>query len=425
MADPTARAILCSKWANSMELPDRRQHVAAGRSWTEFRMSSPASTDVLIIGAGPTGLALAGALAQQDVSCLIIDQQPSGANTSRACVVHARTLETLEPLGVVPDLLTRGLKVPIFRIRVRDRVLLTVDFRHLPSAHAYTLMLPQCDTEAALLDRLAVLGRSVLRPCALTTIQSDADGATVTLRGPNGERVVRTRYLVGCDGMHSSVRRAADIPFDGGHYQENFVLADVHMDWPLSRDEVTLFYSAAGLVVVAPIPGRRFRVVATVPHAPVVPTASDIQALLDARGPPTGRACVRDMVWGSRFHIQHRVARTFRAGPVLLAGDAAHVHSPAGGQGMNIGIRDAVSLGGALKGVFCGDGDRALIEWAERRRRIARTVVRMTDRMTGAGTVSGRIDQHLRNAALGLIGHVPAARQAIALRLSGLNDRAA
>jgi 2-polyprenyl-6-methoxyphenol hydroxylase-like FAD-dependent oxidoreductase len=391
----------------------------------EFRMSSPASTDVLVVGAGPSGLALAGALAQRDVSCLIIDQQPAGANTSRACVVHARTLEALEPLGVVPDLLRRGLKVPIFRIRDRDGVLVTVDFRHLPSPYAYALMLPQCDTEAALLDRLAALGQSVLRPCSLTTIQSDADGATVTLRGPDSERVVRTRYLVGCDGTHSSVRTAADIPFDGGHYQEHFVLADVHMDWPLAGDEVTLFYSAAGLVVVAPIPGQRFRVVATVQHAPVVPTVSDIQALLDARGPQTCPACVHDIVWGSRFHIQHRVARTFRAGPVLLVGDAAHVHSPAGGQGMNIGIRDAISLGGALARVLCGDSDRALTEWAGQRRRIARTLVRMTDRMTRAATVSGRTDQHLRNAVVRLIGHVPAARQAIALRLSGLNDRAA
>jgi 2-polyprenyl-6-methoxyphenol hydroxylase-like FAD-dependent oxidoreductase len=244
-------------------------------------------TEVLVVGAGPSGLALAGALAQHGVSCLIVDQQPAGANTSRACVVHARTLEALEPLGVVPDLPARGLKVPIFRIRDRDRVLITVDFRQLPSRHAYTLMLPQCDTEAALLDRLAALGKSVLRPCALTALRSDAGGTTVTLRGPGGERVVRTRFLVGCDGMHSPVRTAASIPFDGARYQASFVLHDVRMDWPLSREEVTLFYSAKGLVVVAPIPDQRFRVVATVQQAPPLPAVSDIQALLDARGPRT------------------------------------------------------------------------------------------------------------------------------------------
>lgn len=338
--------------------------------------------------------------------------------------MHARTLDALEPLGVVPDLLARGLKVPIFRIRDHDRVLMTVDFRYLPSRHTYTLMLPQCDTEAVLLDRLAALGQSVLRPCALTALQSDVGGTIVTLRGTDGERVVRTRFLVGCDGMRSTVRTAASIPFDGGSYQENFVLADVRMDWPLSREEVTLFYSATGLVVVAPIPDRRFRVVATVQQASPVPAVSDIQELLASRGPQTRPACVHDIIWGSHFHIQHRLARTFRAGPVLLAGDAAHVHSPAGGQGMNIGIRDAMSLGDALTGVLRGNGDRALTDWAVQRRQIARTVVNMTDRMTRAATASNHVAQHLRNAVVQLIGHVPAARQGIALRLSGLRDLA-
>ena len=388
-------------------------------------MRFPSATDVLIVGAGPAGLALASELTRRDVASLIIDNQAAGANTSRACVVHSRTLEVLEPLGIVPDLLARGIEVPIFRVRDRDRPLLAVDFRTLPSRYAYTLMLPQSETEAVLLAGLEARGGSVLRPCALTAAQIDADGATARIRDAEGEHVLRTRYLVGCDGMHSTVRAEAGIPFEGGSYLEAFVLADVHMDWPLSREEVTLFYSPAGLVVVAPIPDHRFRVVATVKEAPDVPTVGDIQALLDARGPAASPALVRDIAWGSRFHIHHRVARTFRQGCVLLAGDAAHVHSPAGGQGMNIGIQDSVSLGGALAAAVGGGSDELLSAWAERRRRAARNVVRLTDRMTRAATIENRAGQVLRNAVVQLVGQVPAVRQAIAMRISELSERAA
>jgi 2-polyprenyl-6-methoxyphenol hydroxylase-like FAD-dependent oxidoreductase len=309
-------------------------------------MAVPASTDILVVGAGPSGLALASELARRGVSRLVIDRLPAGANTSRACVVHAGTLEVLEPSGVVPDLLARGVIVPMFRVRDRDRALLEIDFRNLPSAYPYTLMLPQSDTEAVLLARPQARGQTILRPCELTAVRSDAEGAAATVCDQNGEHNVRARYVVGCDGMHSTVREQAGIPFAGGSYHETFILADVHMDWPLSREEVTLFYSPAGLVVVAPMPDQRCRVVATVKHVPDVPTIADIQALLNARGPAGSPAQVRDIVWGSRFHVHHRLALIFRQRSVLLVGDAAHVHSPAGGQGMNTGIQDAVSLGG-------------------------------------------------------------------------------
>jgi 2-polyprenyl-6-methoxyphenol hydroxylase-like FAD-dependent oxidoreductase len=388
-------------------------------------MPLPASVDVLIAGAGPSGLALANTLARLGVPSLLVDRQPAGANTSRACVIHARTLEVLEPLAVVPELLARGIEVPIFRVRDRDRPLLSIDFRELPSRYPYTLMLPQCDTEAVLVSALEARGQRVWRPCELTTVSRDGDGVSATLRTPEGDHVVRANYVVGCDGMHSVVREQAGIAFEGGGYDEAFVLADVHMDWPLAREEVTLFYAPAGLMVVAPIPGDRFRIVATVMRAPPVPSISDIQALVETRGPTATPARVRDIVWGSRFHIQHRLARSFRAGRILLAGDAAHVHSPAGGQGMNTGIQDAVSLGDALAGALHGGTDRLLTEWAEHRRRIAADVVTMTDRMTRAATLRNPIGQAVRNAIVQIVGHLPAARQAIAMKLAELSEPAA
>jgi 2-polyprenyl-6-methoxyphenol hydroxylase-like FAD-dependent oxidoreductase len=389
-------------------------------------MMFPTNIDVLIAGAGPAGLTLASDLARRNISHLIVDGQAAGANTSRACVVHARTLEVLEPLEIVPQLLARGIQVPIFRVRDRDHALLTVDFRNLPSRYAYTLMCAQSETEAILLAGLSARGGNVLRPCLLTTAKNIPDGAEATVRDSSGgEHVIRARYVVGCDGMHSTVREQAGIAFGGGSYEEVFVLADVHMDWPLSLEEVTLLYSPAGLVVVAPIPHQRFRIVATVQESPATPTVADIQSLLDARGPVINAAQVRDIVWSSRFHIHHRVAKTFRNGHLLVAGDAAHVHSPAGGQGMNTGIQDAMSLGGAFAAALHAGNEEALDEWAKRRQRIAKKVVSLTDRMTRAATIESRAGQAIRNAVVQLIGHVPAARKALAMTLSELKERAA
>jgi 2-polyprenyl-6-methoxyphenol hydroxylase-like FAD-dependent oxidoreductase len=389
-------------------------------------MSLPTNVDILIAGAGPCGLTLASDLARRNISHLIVDGQAAGANTSRACVIHARTLEVLEPLGVVPELLARGIQVPIFRVRDRDRALLTIDFRNLPSRYAYTLMCAQSETEAILLAELEARGGTVLRPCLLTSAKSTVDGAEVTVRDPAGrEHSIRARYVVGCDGMHSTVREQAGIAFEGGSYEEVFVLADVHMDWPLSLEEVTLLYSPAGLVVVAPIPQQRFRIVATVQESPAVPTLADIQALMDARGPVTHAARVRDIVWSSRFNLHHRVAKTFRKGHLLVAGDAAHVHSPAGGQGMNTGIQDAMSLGGAIAAALSAGNQEALDEWARSRQRVAKKVVRLTDRMTRAATIESRTGQAIRNAVVQLVGHVPVARKALAMTLSELSGRAA
>ena len=182
--------------------------------------------------------------------------------------------------------------------------------------------------------------------------------------------------------MHSKVREQARIDFDGAAYGQDFVLADVHMQWPLSRKEVTLFYSPDGLVVVAPLPddqsSDRYRIVATVDQAPESPTSDYVQSVLDRRGPTADPGRIHDIVWSSRFHVHHRIAKSPRKGRILLCGDAAHVHSPAGGQGMNTGIQDAASLARVLTEVL-RDGDEARVDvWASERHRVARDVVTMT-----------------------------------------------
>ncbi|HEY6511213.1 MAG TPA: FAD-dependent oxidoreductase [Burkholderiaceae bacterium] len=383
---------------------------------TPIRPAMPGfDTDVLIVGAGPTGLTLAAALAARGVPTQVIDRQAAGDNTSRAAVVHARTLEVLEPLGVTSALVAQGLQAQRFTIRDRDRVLMPVAFDRLPTRYPYTLMVSQATTERVLLERLQQLGGQVQRPRTLRALAQDAAGATATL---DDGTTLRARYVVGCDGMHSAVREQAQIAFSGGTYGESFVLADVRLSGAVPRDEVMLYFSPAGMVVVAPLPDGVHRIVATVDEAPEQPSVHDVQALLDARGPQRQRVRVDAVLWGSRFRVHHRIAERYRAGRVLLAGDAAHVHSPAGGQGMNVGILDAMSLADALVKALAGDA-LALDAYGAQRRPVAQQVVAFADRLTRMATVRPGL-RVLRNWLLSTLSHLPALRAKLAWRLSGL-----
>jgi 2-polyprenyl-6-methoxyphenol hydroxylase-like FAD-dependent oxidoreductase len=385
--------------------------------------SLPKATDVLVVGGGPAGLSLGAELKRLGASALIIDQQLEGENTSRAAVIHARTLEVLEPLGATAELIARGLKVAVFRVRDRDRVLLTIPFDGLRTAFPFTLMCPQNQTEAVLMDRLRAFGGDVIRPARLLSVQSTESGVETIIDHGGEHKIVAARWIVGCDGAHSVVRDQAGIAFEGATYPQDFVLADLRMDWNIAQTEVNIFFSPDGLVVVAPLPGGDFRVVATVDAAPEHPSAADVQALLDSRGPQAETARVTDLVWSSRFRVHHRVAQSPRKGAYLLCGDAAHVHSPAGGQGMNTGIQDAISLASELQGALRSGDAAGLDRWAADRHDIAEKVVGLTDRMTRAATMHPGPGRSLRNAVLAFVGHIPQAREAIARSLAELDNR--
>ncbi|OBH88844.1 FAD-dependent oxidoreductase [Mycobacterium sp. E2733] len=373
-------------------------------------------TDVLVVGAGPTGLTLAATLLSRGIQVAVVDKLAEGANTSRAAAVNARTLEVLEELDVARRMVKAGLIAPRFTMRQGRHVLMPVDFSQLPTDHPYTLMLSQADTERLLLERLHELGGDVVRPKALSRISQDANGVTATF--DDGD-TVRSGYAVGADGMHSTVRTQAGIGFAGGEFAESFTLADVRVTGEAPRDEVILFYAKDGLTVLAPLPGDIFRVVAPTADAPQLPSAQYVQALLDGRGFGPGQTVVTELVWGSRFHIHHRVADTYRAGRLLLAGDAAHVHSPAGGQGMNLGITDAVALAEALAAVLRGGSDAALDAYSAAQRRRAERVLKLTGRLTRVATLPRPL-RPLRNTGMRLAAGVPAVRRQLAVRLSGL-----
>lgn len=368
----------------------------------------PGSTEVAIVGAGPTGLALAVTLASAGVEFVIVDRLGEGANTSRAAVVHARTLEILDRLGAAEELVARGLPITRFSARDGSRRLLTLPFDNLPTPYPYVLMIPQYETEDVLLARLRALGGDVYRPYEVGSVVQDEDGVTLTMS--TGE-TLRAGYAVGADGMHSAVREASGIGFVGRAYEESFVLADVAMDWAPGPGEVSLTFGATGLTVVAPLPGGSYRIVATVDDAPENPDRAFVQGLLDERAP--GRADITGLTWSSRFRVHHRVADHFQAGRLLLAGDAAHVHSPAGGQGMNTGIQDGYALGRAF-----ATGE--LNGYEAQRRPVAQRVVAFTDRMTRIATTRNKAVRGVRNVVLPLLGRIPAFRTRLATELAEL-----
>lgn len=383
-------------------------------------------TDVLIVGAGPTGLALATMLMRSGITPVIVDKLATGQNTSRAAVIHAHTLEVLEPLGVSERLANKGLKLAKFSIRDRDRVLVRLRFDMLPTPYNCLLMLPQDMTEKILNEGLAEAQGVVRWGCAVESLAETPDGVQATIVSNEGKQTIHARYVIGADGMHSLVRQTAGIGFSGEAYEESFVLADVEMNWDHGRDEVMLFFSPAGLVVVAPLPNGRYRIVATLDDAPKEPNVADIQALLNARGPTRGTAKVLQVHWSSRFRLHHRVADQYRRGRFLLMGDAAHVHSPAGGQGMNTGLVDACVLGRILSEVISKRKDDSYLDKYETLRRpAAQQVLQLAGRLTHMATMKSAPKRFMRNIVLRTIGLSPIFRRRLEMNLSGLSRRAA
>jgi 2-polyprenyl-6-methoxyphenol hydroxylase-like FAD-dependent oxidoreductase len=331
--------------------------------------------------------------------------------------VHARTLEVLDRIDAAAPLIAAGIPAARFTIRDRDRILVPVAFDDLPTPYPYALMVPQSTTEAVLTDRLTAAGGRVRRG-------REAVGLTAgTVTFATGETVT-ARYVVAADGMHSAIRRLAGIGFGRpgtSDHGETFTLADVRVDGGPPRDEVALYFSHAGLLVWAPLPDGTVRIVAAVADAAERPDIASVQSLLDHRGPARTPARVTDLVWGSRFRVNHQVADAFRAGPVLLAGDAGHVHSPAGGQGMNLGLRDAIALADALIETLSSGDQAALDRYATQRRPLATQVVRFADRLTRLATVPAPL-RPTRNGALSILARLPAVRSRLAYRLAGLDQ---
>lgn len=373
------------------------------------------SVDVLIVGAGPVGMVVAIALARQGIGFLIVDGQGECQHTSRAAVIHAATVDALARLGVAGQMLAQGVEIPIFRIRNRDRVMTEIAFAETGMHPA--LIIPQDETEAILRDGLAALGHDILRPVRLTGFDVTPNGIRASLTDGQDAFDVVAKYLIGADGENSTVRQAAGIGFPGKTHG-SFLLADVRMDWPHAQPEVSLFLSGAGQMVVAPMSRGRYRIVAQLADAPAHPAPGDVEHLLATRG-PHAPVRVQEILWGSRFRVHHKLADRFRSGRIMLAGDAAHVHSPAGGQGMNLGIRDAEILGAVVAEAIRTGDETGLDRYAASRRKAASEVLAMTDRLTWVATSRNPAARLIRDAVVPMLGKLPAFRRFIGKELAG------
>ena len=383
-------------------------------------------TDVLVVGAGPTGLALATRLMRSGINPIIVDKLTSGQHTSQAAVIHAHTLEVLESIGVSERLVAEGLKLTQFSIRDRDRVLLRLRFDTLPTRYNFVLMLPQDVTERILTEALVEAGGAVRWGCTVESLTETAKGIHACLATSEGKQIVPARYVIGADGMKSLVLATAVTGFSGGSHLESFVLPDVSMDWEHGGNEVMLFLSAAGLLVIAPLMAGKYRIVATLENAPAQPVITDVQALVDSRGPTGAASRISQMHWSSRFHVHHRVADYFHRRRYVLAGDAAHVHSPAGGQGMNTGLVDACMLGQILSDVILNHKDYCALDHYEiLRKPAAEQMLQLAERLTRLALIKSVPQRFLRNVLLQMLGVFPVFRQRLQMNLSGLSRRAA
>ncbi|MEV0201213.1 FAD-dependent oxidoreductase [Nonomuraea sp. NPDC050691] len=333
------------------------------------------TTDVLIVGAGPTGLTLAVDLVRRGIACRVVEQAPEPSGGSKGKGLQPRTLEVFDDLGVVdpvlataavyPPLLVRLGRVPIWRARMHKQVQAT-DAVPYPMV----LMHPQWRTEAVLRERLAALGGKAEHGAALTAFEQDPQGVTAGLS--TGESL-RARYMVAADGGRSPVRKALGIGFTGQtREEERMVLGDVRAEG-LGRDHIHVWVRPGrGMVALYPMPGSdTFQFLASLkPGATPEHTLRGFQKLFAERSTPRG-VRLTELLWSSLYRVNIRLADRYRAGRIFLAGDAAHVHPPAGGQGLNTGVQDAYNLGWKLARTLAGAPESLLDTYEEERRPIA------------------------------------------------------
>jgi len=389
-------------------------------AFATLRAMNEAQTDVLVVGAGPTGLTLASELLRQGLTVRIIDAAEAPSPWSRAVVVHARTLEVLGQVGCVDALVARGTKVRGATLWSAGETLARVEFDELDTPFPYVLCLSQQETEAVLHDALVARGGAVERGVRLTSFRQDGTGVTARLLRGEEELTVRAAWIVGCDGAHSVVRKALDQPFEGSTYEERFQLADLKIDWDTRDDRITTYFADDGIVACFPLPGGRWRLVATdVGEATEAPTADEVEALFHRR---TGSgAKLSDMVWSSRFRIHCRQVASYRDDRALLAGDAAHIHSPAGGQGMNTGIQDAHNLAWKLSLVHKGYARSKLLDtYHEERHAVGQSVLRGTDAATKVAVVRSAAARGVRDELARFLTSLEVVQQKVATELTEL-----
>jgi pentachlorophenol monooxygenase len=373
-------------------------------------------TEVLVVGAGPVGLTLAAELARRGVPSRIIDQSVGPSTTSKAIAIQPRTLEIFSHMGLVDEVMARGFVVGAGNFYLNGRPLARVDFHDLDSPYGFIVDLPQNETEEVLLEHLARNGLHVERETRLLRLEQDPEGVSADVAGRERSETLRCSYVVGCDGAYSTVRHTLGLKYESSPLPELLVLGDVMVDW-LYPHEFHMFMHADGFLVCFPLQGGRYRLIAEV-------TAQELPLIPGAENPPKAtperfREIVRrraqadadigDVTWLAGFRIQHQVVEQYGQGRVFVAGDAAHVPSPAGGQGMNTGIQDACNLAWKIQLALRGHASTGLLDsYSAERAPVGRDMVALSDRLghSAPDDVSTLVEQiseigiHYRNSPI-------------------------
>jgi 2-polyprenyl-6-methoxyphenol hydroxylase-like FAD-dependent oxidoreductase len=362
------------------------------------------NTSVLVAGAGPTGLVLALWLARKGIPVRLIDKNTGPGLASRAMGVQARTLELYHQLGFADQVVAQGIKVDTVHLREEGRRVATVQLGDIGrglSPFPFVLSFPQDDHERLLHEQLRQAGVAAEWETQLAAFQDLGDRVSATLRTPGSEETIDCAYLCGCDGAHSTVRQSLGLGFPGGTYDQQFYVADVLASGELANGGLSLCLGAQAFLGVFPI--RRtgmHRLIGTVPDDLAGRenlTFTELQPLLEQRF----HMQVEQVNWFSTYHVHHRVAEHFQRGRVFIAGDAGHIHSPAGGQGMNTGIGDAVNLAWKLAAVVSSKAAPSILETYEPERiAFARALVATTDMAFRSAVSQNRGAEILRTHVL-------------------------
>ena len=361
------------------------------------------SDTVLIVGAGPVGLTMALELARYQVQVRLVDKMTERSDTSRAVAIWPRTLELLDRPGVSGELVALGNQVTVANIVAGREPIARIEFDDVETPYPFALMLPQSDTERVLGRRLQRFGARCELGVELVGFTQDADGVTATLRYTDGRvETERFDWLIACDGAHSPIRHHLGLAFDGDTMGDDWILGDFHMTGgPFPLNELATYWHADGPLVFFPMAPGRYRLVASLgassETAPAPPALERFQALVDRRGP--GGIVLTDPVWTSAFRINERQIAHYRVARVFLAGDAAHVHSPAGGQGMNTGMQDAINLAWKLALVCRGMAASSVLldSYDAERRAVGAEVIAASGRLTNVAVIHGAVKQRIRN----------------------------
>ncbi|MGO9693273.1 MAG: FAD-dependent monooxygenase [Mycobacterium sp.] len=380
-------------------------------------MSATPNPDVLVVGAGPVGLVAACELARHGIRVRVIDKLTQPTDQSRAIAVHARSLDMFDRMGVVDEMVSTGIKATAMQLYAGHSKLFRVPLGGVDSAFPFTLTTVQTETERVLGEHLESLGITVERGVELVGLTQDEQAVHVTLRREDGStEQVSAPWVIGADGAHSTVRKLVGTKLSGSFVGERFLLGDVDAEHALDMDSMHTFFAPDGPVVVLPMRDGRMRFLAEVHDEPgtpmnMHPTQDELQAILDRR---IGGIRVVHSHWLTSFEIHHARVPAYRWGRVFLAGDAAHIHSPAGGQGMNTGMQDAFNVAWKLAAVISGQAGETLLDSYEAERiPVADGVIAFTDRLTRAGTLSG-VPRRIRDVVIRVLSRIPAARRFMA-----------